>query len=83
MAFLADGELAEQALNRASPLDREHKRLGLRRHADVDRWWAASFRLVAIFDPLSWAIKRVQVPRREPNQHDNAMSCFMFLRALS
>jgi hypothetical protein len=25
MAFLADGELAEQALNRASPLDREHK----------------------------------------------------------
>jgi hypothetical protein len=27
MAFLADGELAEQALNRASPLDREHKRL--------------------------------------------------------
>ena len=28
MAFLADGELAEQALNRASPLDREHKRLG-------------------------------------------------------
>jgi hypothetical protein len=28
MAFLADGELAEQALNHASPLDREHKRLG-------------------------------------------------------
>ena len=27
MAFLADGEFAEQALNRASPLDREHKRL--------------------------------------------------------
>ena len=27
MAFLADGELAEQPLNRASPLDREHKRL--------------------------------------------------------
>ena len=27
MAFLADRELAEQALNRASPLDREHKRL--------------------------------------------------------
>ena len=27
MAFLAGGELAEQALNRASPLDREHKRL--------------------------------------------------------
>ena len=27
MAYLADGELAEQALNRASPLDREHKRL--------------------------------------------------------
>jgi hypothetical protein len=27
MAFLADGELAEQALNYASPLDREHKRL--------------------------------------------------------
>jgi hypothetical protein len=27
MAFLADGELAEQALNHASPLDREHKRL--------------------------------------------------------
>jgi len=26
MAFLADGELAEQALNRASPLDREHER---------------------------------------------------------
>ena len=25
IAFLADGELAEQALNRASPLDREHK----------------------------------------------------------
>jgi len=25
MAFLADGELAEQALNHASPLDREHK----------------------------------------------------------
>jgi len=25
MAFLADGELAEQALNRPSPLDREHK----------------------------------------------------------
>jgi len=25
MAFLADGELAEQALNYASPLDREHK----------------------------------------------------------
>jgi hypothetical protein len=25
MAFLADRELAEQALNRASPLDREHK----------------------------------------------------------
>jgi hypothetical protein len=30
MAFLADGELAERALNRASPLDREHKRLGHR-----------------------------------------------------
>ena len=30
MAFLADGELAEQALNRASPLDREHKKLGER-----------------------------------------------------
>ena len=30
MAFLADGELAEQPLNRASPLDREHKRLGRR-----------------------------------------------------
>ena len=28
MAFLADGELAEQALNHASPLDREHRRLG-------------------------------------------------------
>jgi hypothetical protein len=28
MAFLADGELAERALNRASPLDREHKGLG-------------------------------------------------------
>ena len=27
MAFLADGELAQQALNRASLLDREHKRL--------------------------------------------------------
>jgi hypothetical protein len=27
MAFLADGELAEQTLHRASPLDREHKRL--------------------------------------------------------
>jgi hypothetical protein len=27
MDFLADGELAEQTLNRASPLDREHKRL--------------------------------------------------------
>jgi hypothetical protein len=27
MAFLADGELAEQPLNHASPLDREHKRL--------------------------------------------------------
>ena len=27
MAFLADGEFAERALNRASPLDREHKRL--------------------------------------------------------
>ena len=27
MAFLADGELAERALNRASPLDRKHKRL--------------------------------------------------------
>jgi hypothetical protein len=25
MTYLADGELAEQALNRASPLDREHK----------------------------------------------------------
>jgi hypothetical protein len=25
MAFLADGEPAEQALNYASPLDREHK----------------------------------------------------------
>ena len=25
MAFLADGELAEEALNHASPLDREHK----------------------------------------------------------
>jgi hypothetical protein len=25
MAFLADGELAERALNRAFPLDREHK----------------------------------------------------------
>jgi len=25
MAFLADGELAERALNRASPLAREHK----------------------------------------------------------
>ena len=31
MAFLADGELAEQALNHASPLDREHKRLALQR----------------------------------------------------
>ena len=30
MAFLADGELAERALNRASPLDREHKRLALK-----------------------------------------------------
>jgi hypothetical protein len=28
ITLLADGELAEQALNRASPLDREHKRLG-------------------------------------------------------
>ena len=27
IAFLDDGELAERALNRASPLDREHKRL--------------------------------------------------------
>ena len=27
MAFLADGGLAERALNRAFPLDREHKRL--------------------------------------------------------
>jgi hypothetical protein len=27
MPLLADGELAEQALNHASPLDREHKRL--------------------------------------------------------
>ena len=27
IVFLADGELAERALNRASPLDREHKRL--------------------------------------------------------
>jgi hypothetical protein len=25
----------------------------------------------------------ISVPRREPNQHDNAMNCFMFLRALS
>ena len=33
MAFLADGELAEQPLNRASPLDREHKRLGLPRRS--------------------------------------------------
>jgi hypothetical protein len=32
MAFLADGELAEQALNRASPLDREHKRLANLQH---------------------------------------------------
>ena len=30
MAFLADGGLAQPALNRASPLDREHKRLGYR-----------------------------------------------------
>jgi hypothetical protein len=29
MAFLADGELAERALNRASHLDREHKSLGV------------------------------------------------------
>jgi hypothetical protein len=28
MDFLADGGLAERALNRAFPLDREHKRLG-------------------------------------------------------
>jgi hypothetical protein len=28
MAFLADRELAEQALNRASPLDREHNTKG-------------------------------------------------------
>ena len=33
MAFLADRELAEQALNRASPLDREHKRLARRLNA--------------------------------------------------
>ena len=31
MAFLADGELAERALNRASLLDREHKGLGAAR----------------------------------------------------
>jgi hypothetical protein len=36
MAFLADGELAEQALNYASPLDREHKRLA-RPEPDVIR----------------------------------------------
>ena len=35
MAFLADGELAEQALNHASPLDREHKRLVAFGEADV------------------------------------------------
>jgi hypothetical protein len=34
MPLLADGELAEQALNHASPLDREHKKLGRR----CSRW---------------------------------------------
>ena len=38
MAFLADGELAEQPLNRASPLDREHKRLAPRSGYDSRAW---------------------------------------------
>lgn len=38
MAFLADGELAEQALNHASPLDREHKRLAPRSGYDSRAW---------------------------------------------
>jgi hypothetical protein len=37
MAFLADGELAEQPLNRASPLDREHKRLAGEDEASIRR----------------------------------------------
>ena len=32
MASLPDGGLAERALNRASPLDREHKRLAVETH---------------------------------------------------
>jgi hypothetical protein len=35
MAFLADGELAEQALNHASPLDREHKKLAAHRPCPI------------------------------------------------
>ena len=38
MAFLAEGELAEQALNHASPLDREHKRLAPRSGYDSRAW---------------------------------------------
>ncbi len=38
MASLADGELAEQALNHASPLDREHKRLAPRSGYDSRAW---------------------------------------------
>src|SRR4029077_17592627 len=47
IAFLADGELAEQALNRASPLDREHKRLGrfgLRYSGNITAYPSASRR---------------------------------------
>jgi hypothetical protein len=38
MAFLADDELAEQPLNRASPLDREHKRLAPRSGYNSRAW---------------------------------------------
>ena len=38
IAFLDDGELAERALNRASPLDREHKRLGALSHQLGSAW---------------------------------------------
>jgi len=63
MAFLADGELAEQALNRASPLDREHKRLGLRVAANCRGSAAAETPVVGIdfldrdVGPLGWLVQ--------------------------
>jgi len=55
-AFLADGLSAARALNRASPLDREHKRAGRLRAIE-----AIKRRMVDIPQPAGANVKRVDV----------------------